>query len=80
MTALAQFGLLALLPAALGAGSPSERTMIVPLCSSESAAGSVEVPLGEPGTMPDPCGAKGCHGGSARKKRPKAMGMRVVGV
>ncbi len=72
MSALAQFGLIALLPAALGAAAPSGPTLAVSLCSGASVR-VIEVPLEKPGRKQAPCCAKGCHGGSSRKKLAKAF-------
>lgn len=67
MRALACFALAALLPAALGTGPASARTVAVALCS-DGQARTVEVPFEQPGKAPRYCPDKACHGGAPRKQ------------
>jgi len=64
---LALIGSLALIPAAVGPLPASARSFAVALCGG----GSVTLPAspaGGPADPPAPCCAKGCHGGSQRKR------------
>jgi hypothetical protein len=73
MKGLAQLGLIALLPAALNPAPAGAATMTMQICGGDGQVRSVEVPLDGPGNEPAPCCAKGCHGGSSRKKSAKVF-------
>lgn len=63
----ALFGALALIPAAIGPVPAAARTLVVPLCGGGSVT-LPAAPAGGPADPPAPCCAKGCHGGSQRKR------------
>lgn len=69
---LASFALVAMFPAALNATVPtSAMTMTLLLCNGSGPAGSVTVPIKPAAPFKgdtQTCCAKGCHGGSSRKK------------
>ena len=63
------FGIVALIPAALGSAPAHAATLALPLCDGGHAGGSVTVPLGHaplPGPDSAGCCAKGCHGSRKR--------------
>jgi hypothetical protein len=65
MRAVILLGLLALLPAAVGA-APAQRSMVVPICGGVLRV----LPLGHqdvPGAELPGCCAKGCHTGGRKK-------------
>lgn len=63
------FGLLALLPAALGTAPAHASSLSLPLCEDGHAQGRVTIPLRRdslPGADKAGCCAKGCHGSRKR--------------
>lgn len=73
MKALALFALTALLPAALGAAPPRERSLALPICSADGAVRNIELPLDSPASEQAPCQTKGCHGGASRRSLTKVF-------
>ncbi|MEN9683883.1 MAG: hypothetical protein RIQ99_1232 [Pseudomonadota bacterium] len=76
MKGLAGFSLIALVPAALGLSVPAAgATLLVPFCTGDGLVHMVQVPVnGQTAPGKDPsgtCCAKGCHGGSSRKRSVK---------
>lgn len=76
MKGLAQFSLVALLPAALNFSAPAAgATLLVPFCTGDGLVHMVQMPMnGEqaPGRdSPGTCCAKGCHSGSSRKRQSR---------
>lgn len=68
---ISQFGLVALVPAAFNVTAASAMTIAMPICTGDGQVRTVEVPVdGSQGPLgpQGPCCAKGCHGGSSRKK------------
>lgn len=65
------FGLIAMLPAAVGAApltGPDSQTIL--LCTGDGLNHSITIPFGPkaPGKDQGPCCAKGCHSGQSRKR------------
>jgi hypothetical protein len=69
---LARFALLAILPAALHAAPAfAGDSLLVPICTGDGQTRLVAIPKGGKGSGDDGAGrdcAKGCHGGSSRKR------------
>ena len=68
---LALFGLVAMVPAAVGAtpfSAPSSQTVL--LCIGDGLNHSITIPFSPnvPGKDQGPCCAKGCHSGQSRKR------------
>ncbi|HKT85264.1 MAG TPA: hypothetical protein VJQ77_04155 [Novosphingobium sp.] len=66
------FGTLALLPAMIGPLEAEARGLAAPLCGG----GTMSIPgapEGPPGPPQGPCCAKGCHGGSSRKRLDRSQ-------
>jgi hypothetical protein len=65
-------GLIALMPAAVGAAPAHDGGhLTVPLCDGNGTARTVSIPVGQqdiPGAEQPGCCAKGCQTGSARKR------------
>jgi hypothetical protein len=71
MRQLSSFGLVALLPAALGTTVSNASTQNMLICSGDGLVQTMQVPLDQSGSDQAPCGAKGCHSGANRKKAGK---------
>ena len=65
--AVALLAAITLFPAMAGPLSAAQAHVMIPLCGSGASGGGVPaVPEAPPGS--GPCCAKGCHGGSTRKR------------
>lgn len=72
MKRIALFGLIAMIPAALGTSPASAAgSLAVPLCTGDGQVLMVNVPIRSsdvPGGQTSGCCAKGCHASSSRKR------------
>lgn len=71
MKPAALFGLMALLPAAIGPAAPAQGgTVTALLCAEDGIARTVSIPLDPARPGPDESRGccKGCHGGNSRKR------------
>lgn len=75
MKLVSLFGLIAMVPAALNASTPSSsRTITFLLCRGNGVAETVTMPVRGPAPLPGhgedggACCAKGCHAGGSRKR------------